>query len=180
MLINKLNHIVLLILGTTLIGCSSQNAQFENENLTTTSSNQIAMVSSSLNLSTSNEKVLNSKKINKALINHYQKMLPNDLYVYIDSLNESDNIKESLFKFALNVKNAINLGLDENNNIKGPIMYNIMQSSYDVMLKKGQASGRKLLDEISLRLCDTSDKNMRYQLFLQSFNPTQVYASNLR
>ena len=59
-------------------------------------------------------------------------------------------------------------------------MYNIVQSSYDVMLKKGQASGRKLLDEISLRLCDTSDKNMRYQLFLQSFNPTQVYASNLR
>ncbi len=105
--------------------------------------------------------------------------IPEKISMWINNLNESDDVKVMLRRFASSVQDAILVDDNMSQSIKGPIMYDLVQAGYNVMLYKGMDEGRKLLDEISSQLCDTRAKTIKYMLFLQDFEPADTYASQL-
>lgn len=102
--------------------------------------------------------------------------IPDNVSNWISELNEDKIVANALRRFAQSIQNAILLEADASTNISGPIMYNIVQSGYDIMLIKGMQSGKKLLDTVADQMCDTRAKSVKYMHFLKNFEP----ANNMR
>lgn len=125
------------------------------------------------------EHALNSNDNTSINIDDNTDVISKSTIDWINNLDESKDVKNLLFRFANSVQEAISIENDQPNNIKGPIMYNLVQTGYDLILYKGIADGKKLLDEVANHICDTRAKTIKYMHFLQEFEPAKTNITSI-
>ena len=90
---------------------------------------------------------------------------------WITQLNEEYAVKTALAKFARSVQSAV---LYEPEVDSGTvIVYNLIDAGTDVLVLKGEDEGRRLLDSVASKVCDTRGKAVKYASFLNNFAEDQ-------
>lgn len=90
---------------------------------------------------------------------------------WITQLDEDYAVKTALTKFARSVQSAV---LFRPNVDSGTvIVYNLIDAGTDVFVLKGEDEGRRLLDSVASKVCDTRGKAVKYASFLNSFAEDQ-------
>lgn len=162
------NSLLLVGLSTSMLLACSANQDI--------SANKKEIFATELYAPVIEEQALRVDKSQLITVDSNEDGIPDQVDAWISELNEPKVVTTALRRFAQSIQNAILLEGEVSTNISGPIMYNIVQSGYDIMLFKGVQDGRKLLDSLADQICDTRVKSVKYMHFLKNFEP----ANNIR